>query len=460
MIAPATPFDNGPEARLIAHALGVRWEALPQSAHDAAKALLLDTLAVGVAGRGEARAQTVLRLAQTWSGPAGDCLLLGHPEKRLRAPYAAFVNAYQIHCQEFDCVHEPAVVHPMATICAAVLAESGRNPPVSGKQLLEAIVAGIEVATSLGMAARGSLRFFRPATAGIFGCVAAIARLRDFSPETARCAMGHALAFASGTMQAHGEGKPNLALQVAAAARSAVEAADLASAGFPASDHAISGPFGFLSLLETDTQIEPVLEQLGSSWQVERVSWKPFPTGRAAHGGIVAIQTLMRDNGLTAAALESLVYRAPPIIARLVGRPGSADMSVSYARLCLPWLGAVTLTRGTVGLEDFGNAARADPELLTLAARITVETDGSDDWSAFAPGEAVALTKDGQRLTARIEQQFGAPDCPPSPEQFLDKVQRSMAFGGQGKAAVRLADLIDGFEQVDDAHQSLCGVLG
>ncbi|MCU0948705.1 MAG: MmgE/PrpD family protein [Porphyrobacter sp.] len=459
MNAPAATTDNGPEARLIAHALGVRWEDLPQSARDAAKALLLDTLAVGVAGRSEARAEAVMRLAQSWSGPAGECLLLGRPETRLRAPYAAFVNAYQIHCQEFDCVHEPAVVHPMATICAAVLAESGRKPPVSGQQMLEAIVAGIEVATALGIAARGSLRFFRPATAGIFGCVAAIARLRALSPETARCAMGHALAFTSGTMQAHGEGKPNLALQVAAAARSAVEAADLAAAGFPAPDHALSGPFGFLSLLESDTQIEPVLEQLGHKWQVEQVSWKPFPTGRAAHGGIVAIQTLMRDDGLTAEALESLVYRAPPIIARLVGRAASAEMPISHARLCLPWLGAVTLARGSVGLGDFGDADRADPALLALAARISVETDGSDDWSAFAPGEAVAITRDGKRLTARIEQQFGSPDCPPSPEQFLAKVTAALRYGGWAKAAMPLLDLIDCFESEGDAHQSLCGVF-
>jgi 2-methylcitrate dehydratase PrpD len=202
-----------------------------------------------------------------------------------------------------------------------------------------------------------------------------------------------------------------------------------------------------------------VLEQLGHKWQVEQVSWKPFPTGRAAHGGIVAIQTLMRDDGLTAEALESLVYRAPPIIARLVGRAASAEMPISHARLCLPWLGAVTLARGSVGLGDFGDADRADPALLALAARISVETDGSDDWSAFAPGEAVAITRDGKRLTARIEQQFGSPDCPPSPEQFLAKVTAALRYGGWAKAAMPLLDLIDCFESEGDAHQSLCGVF-
>ena len=38
---------------------------------------------------------------------------------RTSATAAAMVNAYQIHNSEFDCVHEQAVVHPMAVLLAA-----------------------------------------------------------------------------------------------------------------------------------------------------------------------------------------------------------------------------------------------------------------------------------------------------------------------------------------------------
>jgi 2-methylcitrate dehydratase PrpD len=445
--------------RLIAHALGVEWPALQDGARSAALAFLQDTLAVGIAGRNEARADLVLAQARRWCGSGGTSLVLARPGERLSAPYAAFVNGYQIHNQEFDCVHEAAVAHPMATVCSALLAESGTGPGVSGQRFLEGLVAGVEVVAALGMAGTQGLTFFRPATCGIFGCVAAIARMRGLSPDVTRCAFGHALGYASGTMQAHVEGKPTLALQVANAARSAVVAVDLARAGFPAPVDALEGPFGYFALFETEVDLAPVLERLGHGTRIEEVSWKPFPTGRAAHGGIVAIQQLMRDHGVTGENLHSLTYRAPPIINRLVGRRPTADMSISYARLCLAWLGAVVLKNGTVRLDDFSAENLASAGLLGLAERISVEVDGSDNWSVFAPGLAKARLTDGRQVAVTIERQFGAPEWPLDRGQQMAKTCDCLSFAGMNELAGPLADLIEGFAGLQDVHQSLCDLF-
>ena len=79
-----------------------------------------------------------------WGEPGADGggRVLGRSGLRLPAPHAAFVNAFQIHSQEFDCVHEPAVVHPLATIASALLAEADRSGPYDGERLLTALVAG------------------------------------------------------------------------------------------------------------------------------------------------------------------------------------------------------------------------------------------------------------------------------------------------------------------------------
>ena len=57
---------------------------------------------------------------------------------------------YQIHALEWDCVHEPAVVHPMATLLSALVAAAERRGvrgrPASGKELLLATVLGVEIA--------------------------------------------------------------------------------------------------------------------------------------------------------------------------------------------------------------------------------------------------------------------------------------------------------------------------
>jgi 2-methylcitrate dehydratase PrpD len=151
--------------RFIDHALALEWSDLPAEAQAAAATFLHDTLAVGVAGARAPHADEVLAAVKGW-GTGGDCRVLGRPGLRLPAPGAAFLTAFQIHAQEFDCVHEPAVVHPLATIASVLLAETERSGGHDGRELLTALAAGVDVAAGLGVAATTPLKFFRPATAG------------------------------------------------------------------------------------------------------------------------------------------------------------------------------------------------------------------------------------------------------------------------------------------------------
>ncbi len=449
-------------SRILAErALDLTWADIDAPVRAAANTFLHDTLCVGAAGARAPLADNVLAAARRW-GEGTACGVLGRPGVRLPQPSAAFVNAFQIHAQEFDCVHESAVVHPMATVGAVILSEADRasadNDPITGEALLTALVAGVEVAASLGLSATTPLKFFRPATAGIFGCVAALISLRRLSADQGVSAFGYALAFASGTMQAHAEGKPALPIQIANAARAAVMAADLAEAGLPGPEASLEGPFGYLTLFETAHDATPLTDP-APGFRIAEVSWKPFPTGRAAHGGIVVLQTLMADHGLTAAEVSEAVYRAPPLIHRLVGRKPSADMAPAWARLCLPWLGAVVLTRGTVGLADFTPERLSDSDLLSLAERIRVEADDNPDPAAFTPATLTVTTTDGRVLTHTVTAQLGSPAQPLTRDQHLAKQAACLEFADLGANAAAIAEAIDRFERLADAS-SILSLLG
>lgn len=446
---------------LAGRALALTWSDIDAQARAAAKTFLHDTLCVGTAGARAPLADNVLTAARRW-GEGSTCGVLGRPGVRLPQSSAAFVNAFQIHAQEFDCVHEPAVVHPMATVGAVILSEADRatseGEPITGEALLTALVAGVEVAASLGLSATTPLKFFRPATAGIFGCVAALISLRRLPVDQGVSAFGYALAFASGTMQAHAEGKPALPIQIANAARAAVMAVDLAEVGLPGPEASLEGPFGYLTLFETAHDAAPLTDP-APGFRIAEVSWKPFPTGRAAHGGIVALQTLMADHGLTSGDVAQIVYRAPPLIHRLVGRRPSAEMAPAWARLCLPWLGAVVLTRGTVGLADFTPERLSDPALIQLADLIRVEADDNPDPAAFTPATLIVSTNDGRVFRHTITAQLGSPAQPLTHEQHLAKQSACLDFGGLGASATAVADMIDRFETLPDAA-AILSLLG
>ncbi len=115
--------------------------SVPLVARNAAKIFMLDSIGVALAGASVAESSLVRRAALTWGKSGGldcDASVWGSREK-LPAPSAAMVNAFHIHNQEFDCVHEKAVVHPMAVILAALMAYAERNGQVSGAKFLAAL---------------------------------------------------------------------------------------------------------------------------------------------------------------------------------------------------------------------------------------------------------------------------------------------------------------------------------
>ncbi|MGP1275476.1 MAG: MmgE/PrpD family protein [Caulobacterales bacterium] len=415
-----------PQTRLTRHVLETRFEDIPEAAWQAARTFYLDTLCVGAAGSASPLAEPVRSVARRWGeGQGGTVWGTG---ERLPAASAAYVNAFQIHCQEYDCVHERAVVHPMATIGAALTAEA-EDRGHSGRDLLAAIILSVDVAAGLGVAVSSPIRFFRPATAGLFGATLGIARLRGFDEALARNAIGYALAQAAGTMQAHVEGKPALPVQIAHAARAALVACDLAEAGLEGPSDALEGPYGYLPLFEESWDLGPVIAALGTIWRITEVSHKPWPTGRAAQGGI-ALMLKARGEGVSADEVESITLIAPPLIRRLVGRSVQPGMGINHARLCFGYVGARALLGGEVSLQDFQPDRLTDPETLALAARISVVEDGSDDPAQFVPQRADIRLRDGRLVTVSTDRLYGSPALPMTLEDQQRKYAACLAFAG------------------------------
>ena len=440
--------------RLTALSVETAYADLPPPAVLATQTFLLDTLAVGVAGRAGPWRDETLRTALSW-GTGGACRILGDG-RAVPPATAAFVNAYQMHCLEFDCVHEGAVAHVMTAVAAAAMAESERAPgergPVDGRRLLLALTLGVEVASALGIAADAPLRFFRPATVGVFGAAVAVGVLRSFGSAAIRRCFGHALGQVAGTMQAHEEGKPTLPLQLGAAARAGIVAAELAGAGVPAPDHALEGRHGYFPLFETLSDTAAVARAVGGAWRVTELSHKPYPSGRATHGGIDGALSLRR-RGVRPDNLVAMTLAAPPLIHQLVIRPARTDMDANYARLCFAYTGAVALECGRVGISHFTEAELRLPGRLALAGRLTATVDETSDPAAFVPQTLTARLRDGTRRSVRIDELPGSPSRPLSREKREAKVRSCVAeVYGDDDRARRLIETVRALPELPDAR--------
>ncbi|WP_176593921.1 MmgE/PrpD family protein [Sphingobium sp. EM0848] len=393
---------------------------LPPVVREAALHLLGDTLATGAAGSTAPGADNVLVAARSW-GQGSDARLIARG-MRLPAAGAAFVNAFQIHCLEWDAVHEPAVVHALSTVTASVMAAIDRRGGCDPDEALTALAIGVDIASGLGLSADTPLRFFRPATAGCIGSALAVARIDGV--DRLEDVLGLAYSQCAGTMQAHVEGSIALPLQIAGAARAAIAAVDLVKAGLTGPHDALEGPFGYFRLFD-EGDLTPYADALGRVWRIAEVSIKPFPSGRASHAVLATLDTLLREGDVDAGSVVKIEAFVPPLIQRLVGRPFQADMTPAYARLCLPLLVALMLTDGRIDPRRFTPVTFADPAIAALAGRLVITLDGNDDPNALSPQRLVVTRRDGSVLERVIPATLGHPDAAMSPAQTQAK--RSLA---------------------------------
>jgi len=451
------PMSPQPDAkvaeRFADHALGLSYADLTPEAVAQAKVFILDTLGVGIAGSTSAAAEEALAAARGWG--SGDEAGVWGRAARVPAPTAALMNAFQVHCQEYDCVHEGAVLHPMATLLPAVLAFADREGGVSGRDLLTAVAAGVDIASGLGVASRSAMRFFRPATAGGFGATAAVARLMRLTPDHLADAFGVQYAQSSGTLQPHVEGSPALPMQVGFNSRAALQSCDLARAGFPGPHDVFEGPYGYLRLFEGEWDMAPVLASLGQTWRITEVSHKPYPAGRATHAGVEAIMRLKAEHGFTADDVAAIVVTGPPITQRLCGRAPLPSPSANYARLCMAFVAAKVLIHGEIDLAHYRGAELTDPATYHLAQRVRMVADPNPDPNALVPMETTITLKDGQVLRWTCTEMLASPGRRLTREQHLRKFHRCWEFAAEPLPDTNrdaLIAMVDALETLGDVR--------
>jgi 2-methylcitrate dehydratase PrpD len=300
------------------------------------------------------------------------------------------------------------------------------------------------------------MRFFRPAMAGAFGAVAGLGKLAGLDADTLVSAFGILYGQLSGTLQPHVEGSPLLAMQMGFNARAAVAALDLARDGFAGPRDVLEGRYGYYALFEGAHDVASVVASLGSVWRVTELAHKPFPSGRLTHGAVDGLLRLRAAHGFSADEVASVRVVVPPLVARLVGRPDIAAPAASYARLCLPFVAATALLKGTVDVPDFRGAWLTDPRAHDLASRVTVVAADTGDDNASVPQTVEVTLRDGRHHQTRVDTVLGHPGNTLSREQHLDKFRRNCTHGARPldeRMRERLIALVDGLHEVPDVRE-------
>jgi aconitate decarboxylase len=441
-------------AALLEHVVETGFEDLPAAAIAAAKIFVLDTLANGVAGVAGADSKAIISAAKNW-GADPVVPVWGHSQ-RLPPSGAALVNAYQVHCLEYDCVHEGAVCHPMTPLLPALLADAAARGGVSGRDLLLSVVLGVDITCQVGAAATAVSPFFRTGTVTSLGTAAACGKLRGFDQEQLIAALGIAFEQIGASRQAHTEGTRMMGLLAGFAARAALIGCDLAAAGVRGPRELLTGPYGYLSLYELEFDEDLLLTGLASPHRILELAQKPYPSGRPTHICIEAAQSLLGEHDVTPEKIDRLVCHVPEGVAELVGRPVMEHADANYAKLCIGYCVATAFYTGSLTVADFSTDALARADVYELARRVEVCVDPDLPGNAIAPATLVATLRDGSEVSVTVTAATGHPTKPMTNQQRLEKFNLCWDLAGENvhiRNGERLIGLVENLETLDDVSQ-------
>jgi len=442
---------------------GTGFGDLPGSVRDIARQHVLDTVGCALAAT---RLATSRALASYLASEAGVGQATGiSVRQRLPAPQAAFMNGLLARSLEFDDMAMPDL-HPSGSIVPVVLALCEWQS-ASGAQAIAATAVGLELCLRLGRAGYDrtsrSSRFLQrgqdaTAICGTLAGAAAAAKLLGLEAKAIADAIGIAVSFAAGSIEANRSGGTIKRFQSGWAAKSAIQAALLAKYGVDGPAQAIEGRYGFYHCF-VDGQFDPatLAEGLGSVWQVSDLRFKPYPSNYYTHAGIDAALGLRRK-GLKADEVASATLAVATAMLRTIGEPlqRKQQPQTSYeAKFSGPYTVASALIGGGglgLGIEDFTDALARDPIRRALMASISVIGDPRCD--AIFPDQAPAIlsvtTKDGRRLIEQVLVNRGGPQHPLNHEELSVKFSENCRGVLTAEATEVLRSSIDGMAAAVD----------
>jgi 2-methylcitrate dehydratase PrpD len=347
--------------------------------------------------------------------PARQASLLGRREK-VDIANAALLNGISSHTFDFDDTHLKTIIHPAGPVAAAVLS-LGEHLGTSGRELIDALVVGIEVSCRVGNAIypdhydRG---WHITGSTGMLGSAAGCARLLKLDAARAQMALGIAASQPIGLREQFGTmTKP---FHPGGAAKAGLMSALMAKHGYTASKRALEAPRGLMQVFSTKTDWSAITERLGETWEIALNTYKPFACGIVIHPSIDGCVQLREKYHLRPEDIGQVTLNVHSLVLELTGKKTPAtglESKFSVYHSC-----AVALIYGRAGEHEYSDDVVNSAPVKALRAKVVALVDDKID---EASADIHIKTVDGRDLHVFVEHAVGSVQRPMSQAQLKDK---------------------------------------
>ena len=334
-----------------------------------------------------------------------------------------------MHALDFDDTHVAGVLHATCTALPTLLA-MGQKYSISGRELLIAYLAAIEVDARIGMAAKGGFHrkgFHPTGVVGAFGAAVAGGKAAKISIPQLIHAQGIVLSMASGTLGFLEEGAWNKRLHAGWASVAGITAVELSKNGFQGPSRPYEGRHGLYEcFIEKGDNIEwnACTQELGAEWEMLRVGIKPYPACHLVHSCADATKIIMAQHDLGPEDILSIKARVADDCMSVVCDPierKRRPLSGYEAQFSIPYAIASIVVKGQLTLAELEPKVFTDPKVLEQCDKVLCETDPKSAYPEYFSGEVTITTTDGEKISCREQVNRGADSRPLSSADIVAK---------------------------------------
>lgn len=439
---------------LASFAANLRYEDIPDSCIQVTKQCVQDNVGVCIFGATTPWTKIVIDYAQRIGG-GGKATILGSKGPKVHASFAALANGASSHAFEMDSVRVPSTgIHPGASAvppAMAVAEEIGS----SGKDVITAFVAGMEVMTRVGLATHHTSEtkgFHAPGLTGTIGSTAVAGSLLGLDEKQMANALGVAGSLCSGLMEftKAGNGAMVKRLHIGRAAENGVVAANLAADGFEGPDTVLEGEFGYMNAYAIDPDLDEISKDLGSVWHTDTVGYKRCAIHGGAQAPVQALEELRDECGFAPEDIEAMTYGTSVKICSNHNIQEPVDLvGVQFG---VPFAIAMSAYRDVTDPYQVYSTDPFDEKIRDLSRRTTMEVDDETK----KPGAAWRCRLDVKLKNGKEHQKIipwfkGSPQAPMSADEHDRKFRLATAQEDESAREGLLSRIKDLESQADMA---------
>jgi 2-methylcitrate dehydratase PrpD len=374
---------------------------------------LMNWLGCAVGASGHDSVQSALAASQEFA-PAPQATILGRKD-RVDMGSAALINGISSHTFDFDDTHLKTVIHPAGPVASAILA-LGEHTNASGREIIDALVLGIDVACRVGNCMYPNhyhIGWHITGSTGMLGSAAACSRLLKLDAEKTKMAIGIAASQPIGVREQFGTmTKP---FHPGGAARVGQMAALLAKHGFTSSAKALEAGRGLIQTVSTKADWTEIDRQLGKNFEISLNTYKPFACGIVIHPTIDACAQL-KAKGVNYQEVERVELKVHPLVLELTGK--KTPQTGLEGKFSIYYGAALGLIFGQASEQEYADAIvrRADVVALRDKVQANIDPNMSED-----SVEAIAILKNGNQVKVQVAHAIGSLENPMSDQALESK---------------------------------------